>query len=122
MRLLFNIFICGCTGSSLLGGLSSSCGEGGSCLVVVLGVLIVVASVISECRLLGMRASTVLAGGLSGSGSQVLEHRLSSRSTLDLLFLSMWDPLGPGIKPISPALAGGFFTTDPPGKPPRDES
>ena len=30
-------------------------------------------------------------------------------------------PLGnlpnPGIKPVSPALAGGFFTTDPPGKP-----
>ena len=23
----------------------------------------------------------------------------------------------PGIKPISPALAGGFFTTEPPGKP-----
>ena len=23
----------------------------------------------------------------------------------------------PGIKPVSPALAGGFFTTEPPGKP-----
>ena len=23
----------------------------------------------------------------------------------------------PGIKPASPALAGGFFTTEPPGKP-----
>jgi len=23
----------------------------------------------------------------------------------------------PGIKPMSPALAGGFFTTEPPGKP-----
>ena len=24
----------------------------------------------------------------------------------------------PGIEPTSPALAGGFFTTEPPGKPP----
>ena len=29
----------------------------------------------------------------------------------------MWDLPGPGIKPMSPALAGGFFTTEPPGKP-----
>ena len=29
----------------------------------------------------------------------------------------MWDLPGPGIKPVSPALAGGFFTTEPPGKP-----
>ena len=26
---------------------------------------------------------------------------------------------GPGIKPTSPALAGGFFTTEPPRKPPN---
>ena len=29
----------------------------------------------------------------------------------------MWDLLGLGVKPVSPALAGGFFTTKPPGKP-----
>ena len=28
----------------------------------------------------------------------------------------MWDLPGPGIKPLSPALAGGFLTTEPPGK------
>ena len=28
----------------------------------------------------------------------------------------MWDLPGPGVKPVSPALAGGFFTTEPPGK------
>ena len=28
----------------------------------------------------------------------------------------MWDLPGPGTKPVSPALAGGFFTTEPPGK------
>ena len=30
----------------------------------------------------------------------------------------MWDLPGPGIGPVSPALAGRFFTTEPPGKPP----
>ena len=29
----------------------------------------------------------------------------------------MWDFPGPGLEPTSPALAGGFFTTTPPGKP-----
>ena len=29
----------------------------------------------------------------------------------------MWDLPWPRIKPVSPALAGGFFTTEPPGKP-----
>ena len=29
----------------------------------------------------------------------------------------MWDLLGPGLEPVSPALAGGFLTTAPPGKP-----
>jgi len=28
----------------------------------------------------------------------------------------MWDLPGPGIEPVSPALAGGFSTTDPAGK------
>ena len=29
----------------------------------------------------------------------------------------MWNLPGPGIEPVSPALAGGFFTTEPSGKP-----
>ena len=29
----------------------------------------------------------------------------------------MWDLPGPGLKPMSPALAGGFLTTAPPGSP-----
>ena len=29
----------------------------------------------------------------------------------------MWDLHGPGLEPVSPALAGGFLTTVPPGKP-----
>ena len=29
----------------------------------------------------------------------------------------MWDLPGPGLEPVSPALAGGFLTAAPPGKP-----
>ena len=31
---------------------------------------------------------------------------------------SMWDLPGSEIEPVSPALAGGFLTTEPAGKPP----
>ena len=34
-----------------------------------------------------------------------------------LLFPSPEDLPNPGIEPMSPALAGGFFTTEPPGQP-----
>ena len=34
-----------------------------------------------------------------------------------LPFPPLGDLPNPGIKPTSPALAGGFFTTEPPGKP-----
>ena len=33
------------------------------------------------------------------------------------LFFSPGDFPEPGTEPVSPALAGGFFTTEPPGKP-----
>ena len=33
------------------------------------------------------------------------------------LFCGMWDLPGPGIESMTPALAGGFLTTEPPGKP-----
>ena len=32
----------------------------------------------------------------------------------------MWDLPGPGLEPVSPALAGRFLTTAPPGKPYTD--
>ena len=35
----------------------------------------------------------------------------------DWLLCSMWDPVGQGIKSMSPAWAGGFLTTGPPEKP-----
>ena len=34
-----------------------------------------------------------------------------------LLFSALGDLLDPGIKPVSPALAGRFLITEPPGKP-----
>ena len=34
-----------------------------------------------------------------------------------LPFPSSGDLPDPGIKPVSPALVGGYFTTEPPGKP-----
>ena len=44
---------------------------------------------------------------------------LSSCSVGASLPCSMWDLPGPGIKPVSPALAGRFLTTGPPGKSPE---
>ena len=33
------------------------------------------------------------------------------------MLCGMWDLPGPGLEPVTPALAGGFLTTAPPGKP-----
>ena len=40
----------------------------------------------------------------------------SSCGTWASLLRGMWDLPGPGIKPVSPALAGRFLTIVPPGK------
>ena len=58
-----------------------------------------------------------MARRLSSCGSQALELRLSSGGAWAGLLRGMWDLPGPGIEPVSPALAGGFLTTVPPGKP-----
>ena len=64
----------------------------------------------SSCgsRALGAQASVVVARGLSSYGSQALEHRLSSCGARAWLLRGMWDLPGPGLEPVSPALAGGF--------------
>jgi len=59
----------------------------------------------------------VVAHRLSSGGSQALGHRISSCGTQVQLLCGMWDLPGSGIEPVSPALASGFFTTEPPGKP-----
>ena len=63
--------------------------------------------------------SVVVARGLSSCGSQTLEHRLSSCGSRAQLLCGMWDLPGPGLEPVSPALAGGILTTAPPGKSPK---
>ena len=45
----------------------------------VSGLLVAVASLVSEHRLQGTRASAAVARGLSSCGSRAVEHRLSSR-------------------------------------------
>ena len=85
----------GCTGSSLLHELSLVVASRGYSPVAVGGLLIVV-------------ASAVAVPGLSSTGLRVMHG---------LLVLRHVGSSGSGIKPMSPALACGFFTTEPPGKP-----
>ena len=74
----------------------SSCGEWGLLFIAMRGPLTVVASLV-EHRLQTRRLSSC------GSRAQVLR--------------GMWDLPRPGLEPVSPALAGRFSTTAPPGKP-----
>ena len=75
----------------------SSCGKWGPLFIAVHGPLIIVASLPAEHRLQSRRLSSC------GSRAQLL--------------CGMWDPPRPGLEPVSPALAGRFSTTAPPGKP-----
>ena len=59
---------------------------------------------------------------LTIAASPVAEHRLQTRRLSNCgsraqLLRGMWDPPRPGPEPVSPALAGRFSTTAPPGKP-----
>ena len=59
---------------------------------------------------------------LTVAASLVVEHRLQTRRLSSCgsraqLFRGMWDLPRPGLESVSPALAGGFSTTAPPGKP-----
>ena len=74
--------------------------------------LLLLQSTASRCS-----GSVVVARGLSSCGSWAPEHRLSSCGTRASLLHGMWDLPGPGLEPMSPALAGGFLTAAPPGKP-----
>ena len=57
-------------------------------------------------------------GGFSCFGAQALQRSgFSSCGAQVYLPRSMWDLPGLGIEPMSPALAGGFFTTEPARKP-----
>ena len=73
------------------------------------GLLLVVPSLL---RSMGSRRA-----GFSSCGVWALEHRLSSCGAQASLHRGRWDLPGPGLEPMSPALAGIFPTTVPPGKP-----
>ena len=85
-------------------------------LVEVHGLLIDVDFLVAEHGLWGVQASAGVAPGLSGC-SWAPQNRLKSWGTWALLLCSMWDLLGSGIKSVSPALEGEFFTTEPSGNP-----
>ena len=75
----------------------SSCGKWGPLFIAVCGPLTIVASLVAE------------------HGLQT--RRLSSCGSRAYLLRGMWDLPRPGLEPVSPALAGRFSTTVPPGKP-----
>ena len=74
-----------------------SCGKRGPLFIAVRRPLTIAASLVAEHRLQTRRLSNC------GSRAQLLH--------------GMWDLPGPGHEPVSPALAGRFSTTAPPGKP-----
>ena len=75
----------------------SSCGKWGPLFITVHGPLTIAASLVAEHRL--------------------QTHRLSNCGSRAQLLRSMWNLPRPGLEPVSPALAGRFSTTAPPGKP-----
>ena len=64
-----------------------------------------------------LTAVSSLAPGLSRCRSWAPECRVRSYGSQAWPLCSMWDLPRPGIEPRPPALAGGFFTTGPPGEP-----
>ena len=66
--------------------------------------------------LLLLRSTGSRRAGFSSCGTRALAHRLSSCGARASALRAMWDLPGPGIEPMSPALAGGFLTTAAPGK------
>ena len=83
---------------------------------MVLRLLLVVACNVVDPRLYGTCTSVVAARGLGSCGSWALEYSLSSCGTQAQLLHGLWDLPRPEVEPMSPALAGRFFTTDLPGK------
>ena len=65
-------------------------------------------------RALEHAGSVVAAPGLQGAGAVVVKHGLRAPQHVGLP--------GPGVELVSPALAGGFLTTGPPGKPLGDDA
>ena len=67
-------------------------------------------------RWLLLGSTDLEATGFSSHGSWALEHGPRICGVWAYLLLRLWDLLGLGIRPVSPSLAGGVFTPEPPGK------
>ena len=91
----------------------SSCAKRGPLFIAVRGPLTIVASRVAERRLQMRRLSN------RGSWAQLLRGMWAQllRDMWAQLLRGMWDLPRPGLEPVSPALAGRFSTTAPPGKP-----
>ena len=103
------------------GQVFSRCSEQGLVFAVVRRLLTVEACLVVEpgSRRMGFSSCST---GLSSCGSWTLEWTgFGSGGTRALVALGTWARTrnfpGPGIKPVSPALAGGFLSTVSPGKP-----
>ena len=67
-----------------------------------------------------LRVRAFHCSGFSCCGARALGIRFSNQRTGSAVVeRGLWDLPRPGVEPMSPALAGGFFTTEPPGTPPR---
>ena len=106
--LLF-IFLFGCPGSSVLVWLFSSCSGWGYSPVVVCSLLIAVAS---RCG-----AQALGCTGFRSCDAWVQPLQLPGSRVRAWLLHSIHDPPGPRMESVSPALAGRFFTSEPPWKP-----
>ena len=84
----------------------SSCGKWGPLFIAVRGPLFI-----------AVRGPFTIAAP-PVAGHRLQTRRLSSCGSRAQLLRGMWDPPRPGLEPASPALAGRFSATAPPGKPP----
>ena len=74
-------------------------------------------SLVAVCKLLLIAVtSLIVEHGFQGLQLQWLQHVTSVIAARRLSSCGMWHPRGPGIELVSPALTGGFLTTEPPGK------
>ena len=87
----------------------SSCGEWGATICC--------GAHASHCGGFSLQSTGSRHAGFSSCGSWALELRLGGCGPWASLLRGMWDLPGPGLEPMSPALAGRFLTTAPPGKP-----
>ena len=73
-------------------------------------------SLLTSCREQGLHFTAVF--GLHTVAASLVEvSMVYSCSSWAFLLCGVWNLPGPGIKPVSPTLADGFCTTEPPGKP-----